>query len=54
MKLTIIIENHDLHNAGPSQLHFLQILSINNGKLQEELLVWLPLIVIHNGDSNLK
>jgi hypothetical protein len=53
--LTIIVEYGDLHDAGPAQLdHPPLLLPLQGRQLHEELLVRLPLVIVHNCDANLK
>ena len=52
-KQTIIIQDGDLHDAGPPQLDVHTILSHHQGQLQEELFLWFPLVIINNCDSYL-
>ena len=51
--LTIVVENHDLHDAGPAELECVAVLALDVGQLQEELLVRLPLVVVNDRHSNL-
>merc|ERR1719336_27253 len=58
----IIVEDLDLHYAGPAQLDPTTMVAVssmqrwvlfNESKLEEELLIGLPLVVVHNGDAHL-
>merc|ERR1719336_755547 len=58
----IIVEDLDLHYAGPAQLDPTTVIAVpsmqrwvlfNESKLEEELLIGLPLVVVHNGDAHL-
>jgi len=51
---TVVIKNGDLHDAGPAQLEGpALLLGLQVRQLQEELLVRLPLVVVHDRDANL-
>ena len=50
---TIVIEYGDLHDRSPPQTHFLAIPARNESELQEELLIRLPLVVVHDLNTNL-
>ena len=52
-KLTVVVEDGDLHDACATELELPVVLGLDVGQLQEELLVRLPLVVVHNSDSNL-
>lgn len=52
LTLTVIIEDGDLHDAGPAELHVSRVIG-DERQLEEELLVRLPLVVVNNGDSDL-
>ena len=54
IKLTIIIQNGDLHDTCSAQLQIYRIFSGDHGKLQEKLFLWFPLVVINNCHSNLE
>ena len=51
----VVIEDGDLHDASPAQLHLLAraLASREQGELQEEFLVRLPLVVVHYRDADL-
>ena len=51
--LTVIVEDCDLHDAGPAELYFAAFISGEERKLEEELLVRLPLVVVHDSDPDL-
>ena len=55
MIFTIIIQDSDLHDAGPShsQLDVHGIISRHQGQLQEKLFLWFPLVIINNCNSYL-
>ena len=48
--LTVIIEDCDLHDAGPAELYFAVFVSREERNLEEELLIRLPLVVVHDGN----
>ncbi len=51
---TVVVKNCDLHDAGPAQLEGpALLLGLQVRQLQEELLVRLPLVVVHDRDANL-
>lgn len=54
MNLTVIIKNSDLHDTGSTKLKFSSFSSRYFTQLQEELLVRLPLVVVHDGDADLE
>ena len=51
--LTVIVEDGDLHDAGPAELNLPVVVPGEERQLEEKLLVWLPLVVIHNCDPDL-
>ena len=51
---TIIVEDHDLHDAAAAKLDSLGVVTLDKAQLQEELLVRLPLVVVHNCHTDLK
>ena len=51
--LTVIVEDGNLHDAGPAKLHLPVVVSGEKRQLEEKLLVRLPLVVIHNCDPDL-
>ena len=51
--LTVIVEDCNLHDAGPAELYFAGLISGEERQLEEELLVGLPLVVVHDGDPDL-
>jgi len=52
--LTVVVEDGDLHDAGLSEPDQFAFGSWDEGQLDEELLVGLPLVVVHNGQADLK
>ena len=52
-ELTIIIENGDFHDASFSQSDEFTFGSGDQGQLDEELLIRLPLVVVDNCNSDL-
>ena len=48
----VVIEDGDLHDAGPAQLHVLRGTRREQRELQEEFLVRLPLVVVHDRDAD--
>ena len=54
VKLTVIVEDGDLHDAGPTQLHLPISVTLQHRQLEEELLVRLPLVVVHNRHPDLQ
>ena len=53
MGLTIVVEDGDLHDAGLSEPDVFAVGSMDEGQLHEELLIRLPLVVVHNGQADL-
>ena len=51
---TIVVEYGDLHDGSPPQPHLLAVPARNESELQEELLVRLPLVVVHDLYTNLE
>ena len=54
VQITVVVEDGDLHDAGPAELEGVVVLGLHVGQLQEELLVRLPLVVVHDGYTNLQ
>ena len=51
---TVVVEDHDFHDAGPAQLDLAPVLGRQLLQLEEKLLIRLPLVVVHNGDFDLQ
>ena len=53
-QLTIIIEDGDLHYACTTKLNLSSAPILEKCQLDEEFLVRLPLVVVHNGHTDLE
>lgn len=51
--LTVVIENSNFHDGHMSHLNISVILGIHETQFQEELLIWLPLVVVDDFNLNL-
>ena len=51
---TVVIEYGDLHDGSPAKPHLFTIPAGDESELQEEFLIRLPLVVVHDCYTNLE